>query len=326
MPREHRLRLLLAFAAVYVIWGSTYLAIRVAIDTIPPFLMAGSRFLVAGGLLYAWGVARGAKGPTPAQWRTAAIVGGLLLLGGNGGVVWAEQRVASGLTALIIACEPLVVVLLDWARPGGRRPSLPVALGLVTGAAGMVLLITPGEIVGSGAVDSLGAGVLLVAVVSWAVGSIYSRHADAASSPLVSTGANMLAGSAWLFLAALLAGEPSRLEIARISARSAAALGYLITFGAIVGFTAYLWLLRNTTLARASTYAFVNPVVAVFLGWLLLREPVTARTVLAAVVIVAGVVLITAFQQAAPAPAPRAARTSGATTLGTAVASEPQAS
>jgi drug/metabolite transporter (DMT)-like permease len=322
MPTS-RSRLYIAFAAVWIIWGSTYLGIRVAIESIPPFMMAMGRFLLAGAVLFALGLYRGGAAPTAPQWKTALVVGLLLLLGGNGGVVWAEQRVSSGLTALIVSCEPLVVVLFDWVRRGGLRPSAPVLLGLATGTAGMVLLISPAHIIGGGAVDPVGAGVLLFAVVSWALGSIYSRHADAAPSPLISTGANMLCGSLWFLVAALLAGEPGRFDPQAITTRSLVAFGYLVVFGALIGFTAYLWLLRNTTLARASTYAFVNPVVAVFLGWWLVDEPVTARTLVAAAVIVASVILITAFQQAAPQPA-RARRGSGAPAVGTPVASEPE--
>lgn len=291
MPREHKLRLLIAFAALYVIWGSTYLAIAIAIETIPPFLMAGARFLVAGTILMAWALLRGNPLPTRAQWKSAAVIGTLLLLVGNGGVVWAEQRVASGLAALVVGAEPLWAVFLDWVRPGGRRPTLGVVLGLVMGFAGLALLISPAEF-GGNAVDTVGGIVLVVATIGWAIGSIYSRHADTPQAPLMATGANMLAGAVALFVAAGLNSEFGRLDVAAISLRSTLALLYLVVFGAVVGFTAYIWLLRNTTLAKASTYAYVNPVVAVFLGWLILGEPVTLRTVLAAAVIVGGVVMI----------------------------------
>ena len=292
MPRDPKARLLLAFAALYIIWGSTYLGIRIAIETIPPFTMAAARFLAAGAILYAWGRRRGAPKPTAAQWRSAAAIGVLLLLLGNGGVVWAETRVPSGLAALMVGAEPLWAALLDWVRPGGRRPSLGVAVGLLAGFAGVALLIAPGEL-GGKAVDPIGAIVLTIAAVGWAIGSIYSRHADTPKNPLLATGINMLAGSAALGIAAVMNGEIGRLHPAAISARSLLALAYLIVFGAVVGFTAYIWLLRNTTLAKASTYAYVNPVVAVILGWLILGEPITARTMLAAAVIVTGVILIT---------------------------------
>ncbi len=291
MPRDPKARLLLAFAALYIIWGSTYLGIRIAIETIPPFTMAAARFLFAGIILYAWGRRRGAPRPTAAQWRSAAGIGVLLLLVGNGGVVWAETRVPSGLAALMVGAEPLWAVVLDWLRPGGRRPSLGVAVGLVAGFAGVALLIAPGDM-GGRAVDTVGAAVLVVAGVGWAMGSIYSRHADTPKNPLLATGINMIAGSVALGIGALVNGEAGALHPAAVSLRSLLALAYLIVFGAVVGFTAYIWLLRNTTLAKASTYAYVNPVVAVILGWLILGEPITARTMVAAAVIIAGVIMI----------------------------------
>jgi drug/metabolite transporter (DMT)-like permease len=291
MPRKHRLRLLIAFAAVYLIWGSTYLGIRVAIETMPPFFMAAARFLVAGTVLYGWSRLRGAPRPTRAEWRAASIVGVLLLAGGNGGVVWAEQIVPSGLAALIVGAEPLWVVILDWLRPGGRRPGCVTGVGLVVGFLGVALLIAPGR-GGSGVVPPLGAAALTVAIISWAIGSIYSRTAPSPASPLMATGTKMLAGGTALAAMSLVAGEPGRFHLAAVSGRSLFALVYLIVFGAIVGFTAYLWLLQNTTLAKASTYAYVNPVVAVLLGWLILREPLTARILLATAIIVSGVVLI----------------------------------
>lgn len=294
--KQHGFRLITAFAAVYLIWGSTYLAILWAIDTIPPFLMAGVRFCVAGGVLYAWARLRGSPAPTRAHWRDAAIVGALLLLGGNGGVVWAEYHgVPTGLTALLIATEPLWVVLLDWVRPRGNRPTIGEVAGLLLGFGGVALLIGPAEVAVGGAprVHPLGAAVLIAATLSWATGSLYSRDAKLPHAPLLTTGMKMLAGGALLTLAGTAGGEWARLDLGAVSARSALALVYLILFGAIVAFTAYLWILRNTTLATASTYAYVNPVVAVFLGWWLAREVVTLRILLATEIIVGAVVLIT---------------------------------
>lgn len=289
---RHRVRLIVAFAAVYLIWGSTYLAIRWAIDSIPPFLMAGGRFLTAGAILYVWGRARGGPKPTRRNWRDAAVVGGLLLLGGNGGVVWAEQIVPSGLAALLVALEPLWVVLLDWLRPGGTRPRNAEIAGLVLGLGGVLLLIGPVN-VGGPHVNLVGVLVLLGATLSWASGSLYSRHADVPPSPLLSTGMNMLAGGALLLLAGSATGQWGALHPAAVTLRSALALLFLIVFGAIVGFTAYLWLLRNANLATVSTYAYVNPVIAVLLGWALAGEVVTPRIAVAAAVIVGSVVLIT---------------------------------
>jgi drug/metabolite transporter (DMT)-like permease len=289
-----RAKVLLAFAAVYVIWGSTYLAIRFAIETLPPFLMAGGRFAVAGAILYAVARARGAKRPSRVHWITAFVVGALLLLGGNGGVVWAEQRVPSGVTALLVALVPCWMVLLDWARPGGTRPAAQVFIGLLLGLAGLTWLVGPDAIMGGGRVDLLGAAVLAFASLSWAVGSIYSRHSPMPSEPLLSIGMQQLGGGVCLLVFGVLVGDLGRLDLSAVSSRSALAVVYLIAFGSIIGFSAYMWLLRVSTPARVSTYAYVNPIVAVFLGWAMAGEELTARIAVAAAVIVAGVALITA--------------------------------
>jgi drug/metabolite transporter (DMT)-like permease len=293
-----------AFAAIYLIWGSTYLAIRFAIETLPPFFMAGARFITAGALLYTWAWLRGAPRPTRLHWREAAVVGGLMLLGGNGGVTWAEQRIPSGLAALLVATVPLWVVLLDGIRPGGTRPSGRVAAGLGLGLAGVALLIGPGNLSGGQSVDLFGTTVVLFAALAWAAGSLYSRQAHLPAAPLQGVALEMLAGGAWLLLAGGVTGEGARLDLDGASLRSLLALGYLIVFGSIVAFSAYLWLLRVSTPTRASTYAFVNPVIAVFLGWALADESLTAQTLLAAAVIVAAVAIITTGRCATPDPGP----------------------
>jgi drug/metabolite transporter (DMT)-like permease len=293
MPPDPKARLLLAFAAVYVIWGSTYLAILWAIQTIPPFTMAGARFLVAGGLMYAWARLRGAPNPSAAEWRAAFVIGTLLLLGGNGGVVWAETRVPSGLAALFVGAEPLWAVLLDWARPGGTRPRALVIAGLLVGFGGVALLAAPGTAAGT---DLLGIAALLAATISWAAGSIYSRHATVPANPLMSTGIKMLTGGLVLAAVGAAAGELSGFDIATVSAKSALAWSYLVVFGAIAAFSAYMYLLAHTTIAKASTYAYVNPIVALLLGWGLAGEALTARTWLAAGVIIGGVALINSAQ------------------------------
>ncbi len=298
-----RWRVIVAFAAVYLIWGATYLFIRFAIETLPPFLMAGTRFLIAGGVLYGVAWLGGARRPTRAQWGAAAIVGGLMLLGGNGGVVWAEQSVPSGLAALLVAMSPLWMAVLDWVRPGGVRPSKGVALGLGLGFAGVILLVGPAELIGGGRIDPVGAAVLILASLSWAAGSIYSRHGQRPASPLLGSGMQMLAGGTLMLLVGSAIGEWVGFDYRAVSLRSVASLGFLIAFGSLIGFTAYIWLLRVTTVARASTYAYVNPAVAVFLGWALAGEALTPRTLLAAGVIVAAVVVITTYQVRQTAPA-----------------------
>ncbi len=282
-------RIALALGTVYVIWGSTYLAIRFAVETLPPFYMAGTRFLVAGAILYGWRRAAGFSRPSASQWRAATIVGGLMLLGGNGGVVWAEQWVESGTAALIVAAVPLWMVVLDWLRPGGRAPAPAVWLGILVGLGGVALLLGGPQ---TGPNHLVGWIVLVLASVAWAAGSLYSRTATL-PAPLLATGMQMLAGGALLMLAGTLAGELGRVDPAAFSRRSVLALAYLVVFGSLLGYTSYVWLLRVTPPALASTYAYVNPVVAVFLGWLLAGERLTARVLLASAIIVGGVALIT---------------------------------
>jgi len=282
----------LALGAVYVIWGSTYLAIRFAIETIPPFLMAATRYLTAGTLIYAWSRLRGAPRPTLIQWRSALILGAFLLMVGNGAVVWAEQHVDSGLAALLISTEPLWIVILVWLRTGRRRPDWRVIAGLVLGFLGLILLVRPG----SGSVNALGALALVMASLSWAWGSIYGQRAPLPSSPLTTTGMEMLSGGFLLLLVSTLTGEQSRFVLAAVSAKSLLALGYLIVFGAIVAFTAYVWLLGVAPPVLVSTYAYVNPVVAVLLGWVFAGEPLSGKTLVAAAVILSGVALISLAQ------------------------------
>lgn len=288
-----RSRLIAAFAAVYLVWGSTYLAIRFAVETLPPLLMAGCRFLLAGSIIL--GFARlheGRSWPTSREWRSAFISGSLLLLGGNGGVAWAEQRVPSGIAALLVAVVPLWMVLLDWLRPGGHRPRAAVFAGVGLGLVGLFLLVGP-DAVRSGGADTVGALVLVGASLAWAAGSLYTKFSPSGGSGLVGVGSQMLAGGLVLVVAAALVGEPARLDLANASTRSLLGFAYLVSFGSLIGFTAYFYLLAHTTAAKAATYAYVNPVVAVFLGWGLGHESVTRRTVLAAAVILAGVAIIT---------------------------------
>lgn len=309
-----RWHLVLAFASVYLIWGSTYLAIRFAIATIPPLLMAGVRFLIAGIILYVWSRATGAAKPERIHWKSATIIGGLLLLGGNGGVVWAEQRVPSGLTALVVAIVPVWIALMEWLRPNGRRPGWQVTGGLCLGTLGLLLLASPGDAALGARIDLVGAAVLVVATLSWATGSMKAKHAPLPASPLLGTGMEMIMGGLLLIIGGAILGELRDFNLATISSKSAIAMLYLILFGSLMGFTAYVWLLRVSSPTRAATYAYVNPVVAVFLGWALAGEAITLRTILAAGVIVGGVILITSSRSVTVTTAAQAAPTKKALT------------
>jgi len=282
-----------AFVAVYIIWGSTYLAIRYADETMPPFLMASARFLIAGGLLYVWLRLRGTPRPQRVHWKSALIIGALLLAGGNGLVSFAELQVPSSVAAVIVAMVPLWMALLDWLRPGGVRPSAGVLVGLAIGFGGVALLVTQGNAAG-GVLTVFGVGTLLVATFSWASGSLYARNATLPKAPLMGTATEMLAGGVILLVLATATGEWGQLHMQRISTDSVLALAFLIVFGSLVAFSAYVWLLRNVSSARVSTYAYVNPAVAVFLGWALAGEIITIRTLVATAVIIAAVALITA--------------------------------
>lgn len=300
--RPSTLRMLAAFAAIYVLWGATYLFIRFGVETIPPFLMAGARHLIAGSLLYAWVRWHGTERPTRAHWLACAVVGALLLVGGNGSVTWAEQRVASGLAALLVATMPLWLVLLDWLRPGGVRPRVGAALGLLMGFGGVALLVGPAKL-GASRVDLLGAIVLVLAALSWAAGSLYSRRGKLPASLLLAAAMQSIAGGAILVALSTVSGEWTRLDAAQVSLKSLLSLGYLVVCGSLLGFTAYIWLLRVTTPSRVSTYAYINPVVAVLLGWTFAGEPMTGRMLGATALIVVAVALVITNQQRAPAPA-----------------------
>ena len=295
-PRPSRVKIVLAFAAVYVIWGSTYLGIRLAIETLPPFLMAASRFSLAGAILLIWAVLKGERFIPPFRmWRRAFVIGGLLLLGGNGGVTWAEKYVPTGLAALLVAAEPLWVVVLNWAL-SRRRPNSRVLLGVLIGLSGVAMLVGDGFRSNSDSRLSLiSGGVVLLAGFCWAAGSVYSNRRPLEVSTLMAAGMQMLSGGALLFVFALITGDVQRLNLSQTTWTSIGAFVYLLVLGSLVGFTAYSWLLNNVTPARAATYAYVNPVVAVLLGWLVAGEPLTSRMLTAAAVIIGSVILITTF-------------------------------
>lgn len=292
-PPASRVRIVLAFLAIYLIWGSTYLAIRVAIETLPGFLMAGVRFLTAGLVLLAALRLRGAAWPARREWRQASVSGTLLLLGGHGAVVWSEYRIASGLAALLIATVPVWMVILERRKPNGR-----MLAGLVLGMGGLAILFGPRAFGGGEPVDLLGGGAVVLGALLWAWGSLLSRDAGPASSPLAGPALQMIAGGVALLLAGLVTGEAARVQPDEFSSRSIVSLLYLIIFGSLIGFTAYVWLLRVCPASHVATYAWVNPIVAVLLGAAFAAEPLTPRVALAAAVIVAGVILVLAARDA----------------------------
>lgn len=279
--------------ALYIVWGSTYLAIRFAVETIPPFLQASLRFLVSGTILYVWRRAAGDPVPTLSNWKATAIVGIFLLVGGNGLVSLAEKTVPSGIAALIIATAPFWLVLFEAFRSGGAKPTWQSILGLLVGFGGVFLLIGPADFMGAEhKFDTFGVIVLLIAPVLWSLGSIYAKGADMPKSSLLSTGMQMLTGAAALFVVSVATGELRGFSFEDVTMRSWWGLVYLITFGSLVGFVSYGWLLHNAPISVVSTYAYVNPVVAVFLGWLLAGEELNARIVVASSVIIGSVILI----------------------------------
>lgn len=286
-------RAVAAFGIVYVVWGSTYLAIHYAIQTIPPLLMVGTRFLMAGSILYAWYRLRGGNRPTALQWRNTAVIGTLLLLGGTGAVAWAELTVPSGTAALLVAVVPLWTVLIDWFRPGGERPTVSVLVGVAAGLAGMIVLVGPGSLYGQGAVDVRGAVVLMLGSLSWAAGTVFARHCALPRSQIAASAMEMLAGGVGCVVVGLAMGEGSAFDISAVSRASLAGWLYLVVFGSIVAYSAYTWIVQHAAPVAVGTYAYVNPIVAVFLGWLIAGERVTPRVLLGAAIIVAAVGIIT---------------------------------
>jgi drug/metabolite transporter (DMT)-like permease len=285
--------LILAFAAIYLIWGSTYLGIRVGVETMPPFLMAGMRFAIAGVLIFGFLLLRGASWPTAGQWKDQAIIGVFLLLGGNAVVSWCELRVPSGITSLVLGASPLIVVLFEWLRPGGKRPRFGLLMGVAVGIAGLALLLGPGSIPEGDRPPTVYFVILILSSLSWWTGSFYSKHITSGTPLLMASSMQMLCGSVSMLLTGLILGEGRGFHLASISAHSWEAFAYLVTAGSIVAFPVYVWLLEHSTPASVSTYAYVNPVVAVFLGWLMLGEPLNLRIILAAAIIIGSVAIIT---------------------------------
>jgi drug/metabolite transporter (DMT)-like permease len=291
---------------VYVIWGSTYLGIRLAIESIPPLFMAGTRYLVAGGAMFLFAFFRGAKLPSRAQWSAALVVGGCLLLGGNGGLTFAEQYIPSGTAALLVATVPIFLTTFAWIARLTSRPSGAILFALLLGLAGVFILARPESQSSSpGAQHSWYLGVtvlLLIASAIWAAGSLYSKKAARPSSAVLGVGIQMICGGALLLIVSVSTGEAGRFEWSNVSVRSILAWWYLVIFGAIIAFTAYVWLVRVCSPSLVGTYAFVNPVIAVFLGSAFVGEELNFRTMCGAAVIVAAVALVVFFSNRTAKP------------------------
>jgi drug/metabolite transporter (DMT)-like permease len=306
MAAPTRIRIIIAFVALYLVWGSTYLGIRFAIETIPPFLMAGARFLLAGMIMFAIAWSQGAYKSSWANWRVSLVVGACLLLAGNGGVTISEQYIDTGLAALIVAIVPIYIVILSWATGMAPRPAPIVWLGLVGGFVGVGILLGPALRFSSnsGRHPAIGMSILLVSSFIWSAGSLYSRSAKHAASPFLTAAQQMLCGGLLLLLTGIVTGEMRRFHPASVSILSLASFIYLVIIGAVVGYTAYIWLLRHCDPAKVATYAYVNPIVAVILGALFAGEHLTSRTIVAAALIVGSVVIVITAQQLRPKSVP----------------------
>jgi drug/metabolite transporter (DMT)-like permease len=285
-----QLLLVLGFLTIYVVWGSTYLAIAWGIETIPPLLLMGVRFLVAGGLLYGWARWRGAERPRPEHWGAALATGALLFGATHGLLAWAETRVPSGLAALLGATSPLWIVLLGRGKQGAERSPLPF-LGSGVGILGVLVLMGPSSLQGEQP-DLLGAGAVLLSAWTWSVGVMRTRAASLPASLPLASALQLLAGGVLLVVGSVVTGEPADFDIPRVSARSILGLVFLVVLGSIVAFTVYGWLLRVSTPVRISTHSFVNPLVAVLLGWALNGEVLSVRLLIAGAVIVVAIVLV----------------------------------
>src|SRR5437762_949228 len=299
MAASKRTVVIIAFAALYVIWGSTYLGIRFAIETIPPFLMAGTRFLLAGAIMYAIAGEGWIGKASWANWRTSLIIGACLLLAGNGGVTISEKYIDSGLAAVIVAIVPICIVLLAWTTGMAPRPTQIIWLALAGGFVGVGILFWPALHFSSdgGRNPAIGISILLVSTFVWSAGSLYSRVAKHAASPFLTAAQQMICGGILLLFAGIVTGELRHFYLSTISMKSLGSFVYLVIIGAVIGYTAYIWLLRHCEPAKVATYAYVNPIVAVLLGTLFAGETVTMRTLIAAALIIGSVALVITAQQ-----------------------------
>ncbi len=297
--RPHRWQKLLAFAILYVVWGSTFLAIRIGVRELPPFLFAGMRFLAAGTAIYLWMLARGVPSPTSREWAAASLLAVPIFLVDYGLVFWAEKRVPSGVTAVMLATIPAFTALAEILLLRTQRLTLRLMFALLLGICGVVVLVSPAGF-GGGAIDAVGAAALIVGAMSWSFGSVLTRKLPLPQSKVMSAGAQMLAGGVLLSVAATFLGEFKGFSVRAISSAAWISLIYLIVAGSIVAFTAYIWLIGHESPTKVGTYAYVNPIIAVLLGYFLGGEALGARTVAGTALVLVSVVVITTSPQIKP--------------------------
>lgn len=291
-----KLKIWIALVALYLVWGSTYLGMRITVETIPPFVQGAIRFFISGVIIFVWQRVMGAPLPTARQWISCAIIGNLLLIGGNGLVSWAEQTIPSGIAALVIAAVPMFMVIMESLRPRGHKPTLKAFIGLCVGFVGIYILVAPTGLQHK-ALDLAGVIALLSACVFWSIGSVYSKAADVPESAFMTTAAEMLTGSVGLLLMSLFTNELQTWNVTLVSAHSIYALTYLILIGSMIGFGSYIWLLKHAPISLVATYAYVNPVVAVLLGAWILNEPLDPHIWIATAIIVGSVMLVNSKRQ-----------------------------
>jgi drug/metabolite transporter (DMT)-like permease len=299
-PASLRWRIIAGFAAIYLLWGASYLAIHFSLETLPPFLISGSRFTLAGIILFGLARRGGAALPTRTHWRASALLAFFMFFIANAILMQAQRLISSGLTATLNATVPFWFVLLGWLWQGNARPGLRVVFGLVLGFLGIVLLISPGNLAAGKPVDLFGALLALLSALSWSFGSLLSRRVKMPDSAMLGAGMNLIISGAMLLTVSLLTGEMFHLNLSAVSLRSVLAVAYLILGPSVTAFGSYMWLLTVVSPNRVATYAYVNPVIAVFLGWLLAGETLTPRTLIASAIIVLAVALITAQRTASP--------------------------
>ncbi|MES1192550.1 MAG: EamA family transporter [Steroidobacter sp.] len=295
-----KVKIWIALMALYIVWGSTYLGMRIAIETIPPFVQGAIRFFISGVIIITWQRFNGESMPTGRQWISCAIIGNLLLVGGNGLVSWAEQTIPSGIAALIIAAVPMFMVIMEALRPHGHKPTLKALIGLCIGFIGIYILVAPGAGLHHQALNVAGVLALLAACVFWSIGSVYSKAADVPASAFVTMGAEMLMGSVGLLVMSLLTHELQHWHVSDISARSMYGLTYLVAIGSMIGFGSYIWLLKHAPISLVATYAYVNPIVAVLLGAWIVNEPLDPHIWIATAIIIGSVMLVNSKRATSP--------------------------